>query len=551
MSRSYYEFLAEKRRYSEPVSIPYPDDKSIVYLRESQNPFWERRRLAAHHQIGNYVIQGDFNAQDTIQFISNVAQAERQKELEFLAKFYPSNAPSDANITDKFNILLQSKDRYERLLDRIKNAIYSKNKNMAPNMDALFGSYLHAAFKDRLEKFRASFKADTDLKELEKRFNDEVDSGIIDAVERVANVETESDIYGSGKDWREIYEIIQSDQYLRTEFIKNMRAAIGADNLNAVLKTMKQQKKSVFKQKTTTILAKKLKLSSRTASIGGNVIENTMAMLGQALGNIRGGNETIQYAMSGTAISGEMVKTDLAFIFSGDATIDTQDIARKLNENLSSNEGTLAGAYDRIAAFYEQQKDLLKDLYTVFVNAKNYQLGKGVSGQYTETYGGPLETLPTFLARAGIPVASAQEFLSTAYNTAAGAIREGMRAEVEAKTTNALKAAAAKLMFDDYQTLGVTEGNGIHLFLLSGKYVPSSVVFEAMASSMMESAASSNANITLPGPIDDPGPYGWGKGTNKDIKEKIWAHWQDEYSRAQAVSSWTVSFTLKIKQILM
>ena len=276
-----------------------------------------------------------------------------------------------------------------------------------------------------------------------------------------------------------------------------------------------------------------------------------MAMLGQALGNIRGGNETIQYAMSGTAISGEMVKTDLAFIFSGNAEVDTQDIARKLNEELSSNEGTLAGAYDRIAAFYEQQKDLLKDLYTVFVNAKNYQLGKGASGQYTETYGGPLETLPTFLARAGIPVASAQEFLSTAYNTAAGAIREGMRAEVEAKTTNALKAAAAKLMFDDYQTLGVTEGNGIHLFLLSGKYVPSSVVFEAMASSMMESAASSDANITLPGPIDDPGPQGWSKGTNKDIKEKIWAHWQDEYSRAQAISSWTVSFTLRIKQILM
>ena len=61
MSRTYYEFLAEKRRYSEPVSIPYPNDKSIVYTRESQNPFWERRRLAAHHQIGNYVIQDDFN----------------------------------------------------------------------------------------------------------------------------------------------------------------------------------------------------------------------------------------------------------------------------------------------------------------------------------------------------------------------------------------------------------------------------------------------------------------------------------------------------------
>jgi len=33
------------------------------------------------------------------------------------------------------------------------------------------------------------------------------------------------------------------------------------------------------KQKTSTILRENLKLSARTASIGGNVIENTMAIL--------------------------------------------------------------------------------------------------------------------------------------------------------------------------------------------------------------------------------------------------------------------------------
>jgi len=50
----------------------------------------------------------------------------------------------------------------------------------------------------------------------------------------------------------------------------------------------------------------------------------------------------------------------------------------------------------------------------------------------------------------GVSIGSTIEFLKYAYNTAAGAIREGDRFALEEETCNALKAVAANIMFDDY-----------------------------------------------------------------------------------------------------
>jgi len=44
----------------------------------------------------------------------------------------------------------------------------------------------------------------------------------------------------------------------------------------------------------------------------------------------------------------------------------------------------------------------------------------------------------------------------TAYNTGAGAIAENMRGWVEESLVYALRAAVAKIMFDDYATIGDT-----------------------------------------------------------------------------------------------
>lgn len=551
MSRTYYEWLdardAWRRAHALKISsFPYPDKNSIVYARASTNDFWERRR--AHAEANVPFESFTFTAEDTFKFIADVAASERAKEEEFLSKFFPKGEIRGGNITDDFNILFQGRERYERLLERMKTAKERAQvgwKGMAPNMDALFASYLNTRLNKVLQDFRASFTATTPFSQLEEQFRQLVDEAILDTINDVAAVTNEDEIYGSGKDWQEIASIMNSDPYLRSEFVNNMRAAIGHDNINNVLKVMYQQKgEKGKKKKTSTILRENLKLSARTASIGGNVIENTMAALAQALGGLRGGNGSISYSVSGTAIGGEMVVTDAALIFSASAEVDTSRAAQALNEYLSENSGSLAGAQQALERFYQSQKEAMDELYTVFINSKNYQLG-GNYGTYSQHHSGLLSELDDFLARAHVSANITDEFLNSAYNTAAGAIYAGSQGAISDAITNALKAAAVNFMFDDWQSIGGMSGNGIHMFMLSGKYVPSSVVFGAMADAG-NNIVTAKASVDIPG-INDPGPSGWSGGTDIEIKNNILNSWKDEYQRISTNARWTADFVIRVR----
>ena len=153
-----------------------------------------------------------------------------------------------------------------------------------------------------------------------------------------------------------------------------------------------------------------------------------------------------------------------------------------------------------------------------------------------------------FLERVGISVGNIDEFLLTAYNTAEGAIYHGRKSEVDESVVNALKAAAVKFMFDDWQTLGNDNGHGIHMFLLSGKYVPSSVVFYAMADAG-DSSVTAKANIHIP-EINDPGPDSWGGATDLDTKNQIYEYWQDEYDRISKNARWVANFVINVKKAI-
>ena len=104
--------------------------------------------------------------------------------------------------------------------------------------------------------------------------------------------------------------------------------------------------------------------------------------------------------------------------------------------------------------FYNEEKENFDKLYNVFVNSKNYGLGAGTKGVYTDEKEGSFEELPDFLSSNGINIGNAQDFLTFVYNTGKGAVRAEAHSEVTDSVTNALKAAAAKLMFDDYMTYG-------------------------------------------------------------------------------------------------
>lgn len=556
MSRTYYEFLKAQDDYRiehnlKVSSFPYPPKESIIYTRESTQSFWERRRTTTASQIPLSTLQ--FTVEDTFHFISTAAAYEEQKEREFLAKFFPQNEfKPTQSITDQFNILFQGRQRYERLLQRIKNAQARALwgwKGMAPNMDSLYASYLNTRLTKALENFRSSFTLTADLSQLEEKFKTLIDEAIIETTNDVAKVIGDDGVYGSGKDWEDIARILNEDEYLKSQFINNIRNAIGNDNFKTIFSAMIEQKqKGQKKQKTSTLVRKALKLNERTASIGGNVIENTMAALAQALGQIRGDNGSISYSVNGSAIGGQMVLTDAAMIFSASASIDTFEAMKLLNEQLSNSSGTLSNAYNAIENYYKQYNEQMDELYTVFVNSKNYQLG-GNHGTYNQSYSGTLNELDDFLKRANVNVLNVENFLLAAYNTAEGAIYSSNKSEIYEGAIQALKAAAVNFMFDDWQTIGDNTSTSIHMFMLDGKYIPSSVVFRAMADAGNKTVTS-KASINVPA-INDPGAeYFNGRHDDITTKNEILEYWNKEFQRISQNARWTADFIINIKKAI-
>ena len=182
-----------------------------------------------------------------------------------------------------------------------------------------------------------------------------------------------------------------------------------------------------------------------------------------------------------------------------------------------------------------------------------YSLGSNFSGFHN---GGsmPLESLPSYIAEAGLSVGNAQDFLVTAYNTVDGAIYASLRGTVENQLKLILTAAAAKLMFDDFSTIGVeniggSTGQAIHAFALEGVYLPSSYLFtqlgEALASAAKDYTKWVNVRVNIgfknsSYPTNGPDDY---------VKPAIIDAWNKNIASAQAMSNFSVKFLSNFKTI--
>ena len=561
--RTYYQWMAAKREWlknqgERVAQIPYPGRDSVVYTRESTNPFWQKRRQRAFDAIPPS-IHFTFDDDKIVSFIRAAAVQERTKEEAFLNQFYKNQGGVGAeSIIDKFNILFQSRAIYEDYNKRIKQILDQKQnqknvtfgeKNgathemftgLAPNLSSVFLSYFITHFRRRL----VTNKMPTTYDE----FNQIVENAALGASRQMARItEDAANEYGWGQEWRPVLEALEHNTTEKAWFMNTLREAIGEGNLRDLYKSMQGQEKFKIKRKD---LEGQLKISKQGARIGGSILEVVSAILANAFNGV----SNTDFVMSAKNFGGPTVMTDVMQLWSTNVDLDVSGAVNRLQELMSgSSSAKMRDVYKRIQGWYDEQGEKMKELYAVYVNAKNKGIGANATN-YTKTYRGSLEELPEFLGVNGINVGSAQDFLSFAYNTARGAVRESQRGWFEENTLNALKAAAAKIMFDDYQSLGQGGVNAIHMYYLSGKYIPASYIMDAMANAAMQGKINADASLDLMEEVEDEGPE-WAdmRGeANSDaaFKEALWAHWEDEYKKAQAAARWSVSFTLQIKNIL-
>lgn len=535
------------------VSIPYPSNDSVVYKRSSDNPFWERRR---QHALAAIPSSLSFNFEDgrIEQFITSAATQERIKEQEFLNQFYHDDGKGSADsMIDKFNIMFQSRKIYEEQNKRIKEilnkrqqeenktygqkhgATHEKFTGTAPNMSSIFLDYFITHFRRRL----TTNKVPTTYEE----FNDMIDRAVLGASQQAANVlEENANEHGWGIEWQPVLEALQRGGPEKDWFMTTLRQSIGESNLRALYDSIQGQKKIHMGRNE---LVSKLKVGKQAARVGGSIVEVVTAILANAC-NVNNGS--IQIYAQNLGASTEM--TDMMQLWTADVTLDLQGMMDSLRENMSGlGSDKMRQMYQRIQNWYDQQSKDMDKLWMVYTNAKN----KGIGADGTDVekkYHGDLAELPAFLSANGIPVDAAQDFLAFAYNTAEGAVRDSSRGWLEENLVNALKAAAAKIMFDDYQSVGQGDQNAIHMYYLSGKYIPSSYVLSAMADAASENNINAKASVTLPGSISDYGPV-WGfDGSDADFKKQLFEHWKEEADAARAASKWSMSFILRIKALL-
>lgn len=558
MSRTYYEWRDAKNewlaaRNKRISSLPYPGMDSIVYERESDNPFWERRRQNALSQIPSS-LYFTFEDNRIESFIRSAALQEYMKEEAFLNQFYRDDGKgANESMIDKFNIMFQSRAIYEDYNKRIKEILDTRqnqqNKTytdangatheyftgLAPNLSAVFLDYFITHFRRRL----TSNKVPTTQAE----FNNMIERAALGASRQMVNIQPENaNEHGWGQEWQPVLDALERGGPEKEWFMSTLRNAIGESNLTKLYNNIKGKNKVNIKRKQ---LVADLKITNQSARVGGSIVEVVTAMFANAF-NVS--NESFQMYAQNFGASTEM--TDMMQLWSLDLNIDLTRAMKELQQSMTGlGSDEMRQMYQRIQNWYDQQSKNMEKLWMVYTNAKNKGIGADGT-DVTKSYHGNLEELPSFLTANGINIDAAQDFLAFAYNTAGGAIRDSSQGWLEQNLVNALKAAAAKIMFDDYQSVGQGDTNAIHMYYLSGKYIPSSYVLNAMADAAAESNVNSKAQVILPDMINDQGPV-WGfEGSDADFKEALWEHWQDEYERAKSASKWSMSFTLKIKAIL-
>lgn len=570
------------------AAIPHPDSNSpyVIYSRESTNPFWQSRRKEGLDYIPAKPTI-NFKLDQVATFIKTAADYERTKEDKFLAKFYRGTNTSSR--IQQFNELFQSKERYEeynrRIHDILNNKQLQKNKDqskheyytgMAPNLMSVFTSYFNTHFARLLSETYRKLKTD-DIDTIQGAVSDTIKQAILDASTQMANILAENaNEYGDGEEWRPILEMLGENNGKNSAmdmFNDKLRQAIGETNISNLVESLSKKKRGGDARKIRTIINKDLaNMAGRTASIGGSIVEVVMPLIANYINKqSRNKDGTITYSLS-ESFGSNAVMTDWVSLFTTNQTIDLGDIMEKLQEAMNAGDSAhIREVYKRLEQFYAQNNfdKELEELYTVFVNAKNY--GIGADGRnYIKKYEGSFEELPYFLKANGVNVGTAQQFLNFAYNTGEGAVRAPYRDAFKQDCINALVAIAANMMFDDYETIGRENAgydNAIHVYYLSGKYIPASTVLSEMAEAVNSAHPESWATVDLPNPIRDYGAedkdvtQGWIKGLNMPLnnkgkvtdatfKELLWKHWQDEYDEAKAASRWSVSFSLRIKALV-
>lgn len=578
------------------VNIPWPhQDMSKGYVAYSWEAgsdhghhwaadFWERRRSKLVDALGTASTSYTDNLPELSAIagrITAMGEAERAKEDAFIRANLPDFDFSGIQEEDYITVItsiVQGEKQFKYALDRIKAAIDlgketkangEKYKNLAPTMSALFMSYLTTAVTARFRDITKALPLTQGVVQWKANLDQIIDESIDEAMRRMLE-ESEvregnklDQIYGDSKQWKEIGEAYRSLESFQKQMKKMIKTQLDLDKLRTFFddKIGKDvYKKTRRNKKKTGGFAEKIGWKSQQLSnnIGGNVQEYIVTLVEEALPK----GATITERGS-TVMQGKTMKIDAMQFFQYTAEVDAN-----LNNLFYEMEGylsqatSLQNAAERFQQFYDRNlAGLSKENFYTVSNIKMGSLGSGFSGFHN---GGKIQLseLGNYIAAAGIDAGKAQDFINVAYNTLSGAIFEDRRKEVTEDIKRIIIGAAARLLFDDWSTIGV-ENTGtqiLNFFNINGIIIPSSYFLIGLGNAMQKAAQEMNnvsnswfsvSEFHLPTTVVyQQGAWRNFGDTNEQIKKGIWNAWNKQAETAAKESYFVTKFLYNFKSII-
>lgn len=455
----YYQRLATDEHFK---------DASMVYLKAMAKNQQYREII----QSINLNIVGSLRAQ---------AAAEKQKEINVLRRIAPNvnyNSMSPIELINQINKLIGLRDRYEDYLKYIRDWY---PKTQAKNMSPVVSSYMSTKIatiintnyiddlKNTIGQMVAANGDSGQIRAAAERFANRI---IEDFIADTNNITTELLTYASNvgytlgeenKVWEDIFNQINSDTSMKSSFIADVMQRFGLKE--KVVKAYNLIHSGKYK----THKGAMRKAIELTAAPQGGYIYEVISHFMQGFG-VGSDISTSRISDKGTA---DLLTAKVEF--------DYQDIVRQKVSELEYGVNDKAEAVEKMTQFTEFLKNNVGEGFIIYGNAKSYKLDR-LSNMEGYFQGGTrnIQQLPSFMAQYDIPISS--DTVELIINTIPGAILEG-DTSVQEFLTEALAGQVAKLLFDDWTTIGDSVGSfdAIHVFNLSGITVPLSYLLEKLA----------------------------------------------------------------------
>ena len=447
--------------------------------------------------------------------ILSMAAAEANKEQAMLRQIFGENINIDLKqpgaikeLTETINDVFKFRSIYERNKALITNEKFAGQKGVFSYFHTYFKQALEAALPTILKDIEKRMLANRSLKTgqaAKEAFQAAIPKLTDDAIERMfSNAGTE--LVSMDPKHKEAYkEIVEAVRDFGNGSIiaQQLRQAWKIDEITDVFsaefsKTQRRKPKKGTMERAKNAAIKQM--SQAMYSKGGlsleAVIDQCLGMTADKLNGINNGSIITSVQAGVYTGAGEIkARADNVFYFGiNRASIDAA--FQKVKDSDSDRKAT-------VDAFSQLGKEIneVKDGFIVYFNDKNYTLNdnflrrKGMSAGTAWT----LEQVQDILA--GV-VNNIDQIIYNILQNGAGAIYAGDTQN----TSKVLAEGIAYYLFDDYTTIGNSEGNAIHIMGLQGMLIPLSAFLYALGTAIqsVENNPNSYVHINISAPaVDD------------------------------------------------